>query len=152
MTKMQRPIGNAWAYLDRNRPRRAVFYGRVSTEHEAQLSALENQMQWYEDQAKYHPNWTIVGKYIDEGITARMEQVKAKKERLLDMRTDGEITKEEFLTQRQKLDAELQNLTAEYEKLTRMRRKRTSTSPSGAGFRKPWNKFWIYPSRNPVPT
>ena len=86
------------------------------------------------------------------GITARMEQVKTKKERLLDMRTDGEITKEEFLTQRQKLDAELQNLTAEYEKLTRMRRKRTSTSPSGAGFRKPWNKFWIYPSRNPVPT
>ena len=65
MTKMQRPIGNAWAYLDRNRPRRAVFYGRVSTEHEAQLSALENQMQWYEDQAKYHPNWTIVGKYIE---------------------------------------------------------------------------------------
>ena len=45
MTKMQRPIGNAWAYLDRNRPRWAVFYGRVSTEHEAQLSALENQMQ-----------------------------------------------------------------------------------------------------------
>ena len=52
------------------------------------------------------------------GITARMEQVKAKKERLLDMRTDGEITKEEFLAQRQKLDAELQKLTAEYEKLT----------------------------------
>ena len=32
-------------YLDRNRPRNIVFYGRVSTEHEAQLSALENQMQ-----------------------------------------------------------------------------------------------------------
>ena len=30
MTKVQRPIGSAWAYLDRNRPRRAVFYGRVS--------------------------------------------------------------------------------------------------------------------------
>ena len=40
-------------------------YGRVSTEHEAQLSALENQMQWYDDQAKYHPNWTVVEKYID---------------------------------------------------------------------------------------
>ena len=53
MTKLQRPLGSAWTYLDRNRPRRAVFYGRVSTEHEAQLSALENQMQWYEDQAKY---------------------------------------------------------------------------------------------------
>src|SRR5574344_221721 len=55
--------------LDRNRPRKVVFYGRVSTEHEAQLSALENQMQWYEDIAKRYPNWTVVDKYIDEGIT-----------------------------------------------------------------------------------
>ena len=44
MTKMQRPLGSAWAYLDRNRPRRAVFYGRVSTEHEAQLSALDSRI------------------------------------------------------------------------------------------------------------
>jgi len=62
-------IGNPFAHLDRNRPRNIVFYGRVSTEHEAQLSALENQMQWYDDQLKYHPNWTVVGRYIDEGIT-----------------------------------------------------------------------------------
>lgn len=55
--------------FDRNRQRRVSIYGRVSTEHEAQLSALENQMQWYDDQAKYHPNWTVVEKYIDEGIT-----------------------------------------------------------------------------------
>ncbi len=55
--------------LDRNRERKAVFYGRVSTEHEAQLAALENQMQWYDDQAKFHPNWTVLDKYIDEGIT-----------------------------------------------------------------------------------
>lgn len=54
---------------DRFRPRTMVFYGRVSTEHEAQLSALENQLQWYDDQAKYHPNWTVLRKYIDEGIT-----------------------------------------------------------------------------------
>jgi len=46
-----------------------VFYGRVSTEHEAQLSALENQIQWYDDQAKYHSNWNMMDKYIDEGIT-----------------------------------------------------------------------------------
>lgn len=45
--------------LDRNRERTVVFYGRVSTEHEAQLSALENQLQWYDDQAKYHPNWNV---------------------------------------------------------------------------------------------
>jgi len=55
--------------LDRNRTRTVVFYGRVSTEHEAQLSALENQIQWYSDQAKYHPNWNVIDKYIDEGIT-----------------------------------------------------------------------------------
>ena len=54
--------------LDRNRPRKVVFYGRVSTEHEAQLSALENQMEWYENQTKYHSNWIIVNRYIDEEI------------------------------------------------------------------------------------
>ena len=46
--------------LDRNRPRKVVFYGRVSTEHEAQLSALENQMQWYEDIAKRFPNLLLM--------------------------------------------------------------------------------------------
>ena len=51
--------------LDRNRQRTVVFYGRVSTEHEAQLSALENQMQWYDDIAKKHPNWTVIDKYIE---------------------------------------------------------------------------------------
>lgn len=61
--------GLSRSYLDRNRPRNIVFYGRVSTEHEAQLSALENQMQWYDDQLRYHPNWTLVERYIDEGIT-----------------------------------------------------------------------------------
>lgn len=58
-----------YAMFDRNRQRRVSIYGRVSTEHEAQLSALENQMQWYEDQARYHSNWTVVETYIDEGIT-----------------------------------------------------------------------------------
>ncbi len=53
------------ATLDKNRPRTVVFYGRVSTEHEAQLSALENQMQWYNDEADRHQNWTVVDTYID---------------------------------------------------------------------------------------
>ena len=55
--------------FNRARQRRVVFYGRVSTEHEAQLSALENQMQWYEDVADRNPNWYVIKKYIDEGIT-----------------------------------------------------------------------------------
>lgn len=57
---------------DRNIKRRIVFYGRVSTEHEAQLSALENQMQWYDDQLERHGNWTLVEKYIDRGITGTL--------------------------------------------------------------------------------
>ena len=62
-------IGNPYDFLDRNRHRKMVFYGRVSTEHEAQMAALENQIEWYDDQAKHHPNWEVLNKYIDEGIT-----------------------------------------------------------------------------------
>lgn len=62
--------------FDRNRERTIVFYGRVSTEHEAQLAALENQMQWYDDQAKYHPNWNVLKKYIDEGIIYGEQKLK----------------------------------------------------------------------------
>ena len=58
-----------YALFDRNRERKVAIYGRVSTEHEAQLSALENQLQWYDDQVKYHPNWSVCERYIDEGIT-----------------------------------------------------------------------------------
>ena len=60
---------NPYDFLDRNRERRVVFYGRVSTEHEAKISALGNQIQWYDEQAKNHSNWTIIDKYIDQGIT-----------------------------------------------------------------------------------
>ena len=59
-------------YDDGKTKRKIVFYGRVSTEHEAQLSALENQMQWYDDQLNRHENWTLVNKYIDRGITGTL--------------------------------------------------------------------------------
>lgn len=52
--------------LDKDRNRRIAFYGRVSTQHEAQVDALGNQMQWYDDQLRYHPNWQVVDRYIDE--------------------------------------------------------------------------------------
>ena len=36
-----------WQFpLDKDRDRRIAFYGRVSTQHEAQVDALGNQMQW----------------------------------------------------------------------------------------------------------
>ena len=35
--------------------RRVVIYARVSIEHEAQLSALENQLDWYKPLLDMHP-------------------------------------------------------------------------------------------------
>ena len=49
--------------------KRVVIYARVSTEHEAQISALENQMDWYKPILAARPEWTLVGQYVDEGIT-----------------------------------------------------------------------------------
>ena len=49
--------------------RTVVIYARVSTEHEAQVSALENQLDWYKPLLEFHPEWTLVERYIDEGIT-----------------------------------------------------------------------------------
>lgn len=49
--------------------RKVVIYARVSTEHEAQISALENQVQYYDELLRWHPEWDLVERYIDEGIT-----------------------------------------------------------------------------------
>lgn len=49
--------------------RRVAIYGRVSTPHEAQISAMDYQKQWYEDEAARHDDWLVVARYYDEGIT-----------------------------------------------------------------------------------
>lgn len=59
---------------DFNRPRNVVIYARVSTEHEAQLSALENQKDWYKPILEYNKNWTVLNTYVDEGITGTSAQ------------------------------------------------------------------------------
>ncbi len=83
---------------DKNRERRMVFYGRVSTEHEAQLSALENQMQWYDDQLKYHPNWQLCGRYIDQGITGTQAK---KRPAFLKMMDDARAGKFDLIVTRE---------------------------------------------------
>ena len=84
--------------FDRNRQRRVVFYGRVSTEHEAQLAALENQMQWYEDQSKYHPNWTVLKSYIDRGITGTQAK---KRPAFMEMLNDAKYHKFDLIVTRE---------------------------------------------------
>ena len=49
--------------------RRVAVYGRVSTEHEQQLAAFENQQEWYEREAARHEDWLIVARYYDRGVT-----------------------------------------------------------------------------------
>lgn len=49
--------------------RKVAIYARVSTEHEAQINALENQIQYYDNILEQHPEWELVGRYVDEGIT-----------------------------------------------------------------------------------
>lgn len=91
-------IFSPYSNLDRNRTRRTVFYGRVSTEHEAQISALENQIQWYDDQAKAHSNWVVLDKYIDEGITGTQAR---KRPSFLKMLEDARAKKFDLIVTRE---------------------------------------------------
>lgn len=45
---------------------RIAVYARVSTEHEAQINALENQLEWYKIEGSRHPDWEIVEVYVDQ--------------------------------------------------------------------------------------
>ena len=84
--------------LNRQRQRTIVFYGRVSTQHEEQLEALENQMQWYEDQTAYHPNWKVVDCYIDEGITGTLA---SKRPSFMAMIADAKLGKFDLIVTRE---------------------------------------------------
>ena len=59
-----------------NENRKAVIYARVSTEHEEQLSALENQKDWYKPILQQHPEWEVVKMYVDEGITGTKKEIR----------------------------------------------------------------------------
>ena len=50
-------------------PLRVTFYARVSTDMDAQLNSLENQVQYYTEFIQSKPNWFFVPGYIDEGIS-----------------------------------------------------------------------------------
>ena len=81
-----------------NEPIRVAIYGRVSTEHEAQLSALDNQLEWYDTQVSYHPNWIVYDKYVDPGISGT--QMK-KRPRFLKMLEDAKNGKFDLIFTRE---------------------------------------------------
>ena len=64
--------------------RKVAIYARVSTEHEAQLSALDNQVQYYDGILKQHPDWILYDRYIDEGITGTSTKKRKNFMRMMD--------------------------------------------------------------------
>lgn len=80
---------------------RVAFYGRVSTEHEAQLEAFKNQMQWYYDQLQQHPNWELaapIEQYLDRGITGTQAK---KRPGFISMIEDAEARKFDMIITRE---------------------------------------------------
>lgn len=74
-----------------NGQQRVAFYGRVSTEHEAQNYALKNQMQWYEELRKVYPEWVVVDRYIDDGITGTQAKKRPEFMRMIDDAKSGKF-------------------------------------------------------------
>lgn len=80
---------------------RVCFYGRVSTQHEAQMNALENQVQWYDGILSAHPNWEKVKVYVDRGVTGTqakkrkgfMEMIKDASEGKFDLICTREVSR-----------------------------------------------------------
>ena len=62
------------------------------------MAALENQIQWYEDQAKYHPNWTVLKSYIDRGITGTQAK---KRPAFMEMLNDAKYHKFDLIVTRE---------------------------------------------------
>lgn len=52
-----------------NRKVRVAFYARVSTTHEAQMAAFDNQIDWYKAELTKHPEWELYKIYSDKGIS-----------------------------------------------------------------------------------
>lgn len=76
-----------YGYSADNSAKNVVIYARVSTDHEAQISALENQLDWYKPLLEQHPEWTFVRSYVDEGITGTSAK---KRPQFMKMLSDAE--------------------------------------------------------------
>lgn len=77
--------------LDPQRKRNVVVYARVSTEHEAQLNALENQKDWYKPILAMHPEWNVIKMYVDEGITGTSAHKRPQFMQMIEDANDGEF-------------------------------------------------------------
>jgi DNA invertase Pin-like site-specific DNA recombinase len=80
---------------------RVVYYARVSTEKDAQLNSLDNQVYYFENFIQGNPNWKFAGSYIDEGISGKsaenresfMRMIKDAKAGIFDLVITKEISR-----------------------------------------------------------
>jgi len=90
-------------------PLRVVYYARVSTEKDEQLNSLNNQQTYYEDFIVKNHNWSLVGSYVDEGLsaitTAKRENFHTMINHAREGRFDFVITKEISRFARNTLDS-----------------------------------------------
>lgn len=85
--------------MDFNRPRTIAIYARVSTDSEAQLHALDNQIEWYNNFLKDKPHWKVYKLYSDPGISgtslknrkAFLQMLEAAKKKKFDLVLTREI-------------------------------------------------------------
>lgn len=64
------PATKQLSHIERQyRKLRVCAYGRVSTDHEEQLTSFEAQKTYYTDKILANPEWELAGFFSDEGIT-----------------------------------------------------------------------------------
>ena len=68
-----------------------AIYCRVSTEHEAQMDAIESQIDWMRDYVSRHKNWKLFGEYVDRGISGTLLDERDEFIRLLNDARNGKI-------------------------------------------------------------
>lgn len=90
-----------WDKVTESTIKRVVFYGRVSTQHEAQLSAFENQLEWYNKELEKHEDWELaypIETYLDKGITGTQAKIRPG---FLKMIEDAEADKFDMIVTRE---------------------------------------------------
>lgn len=80
------------------RKRIVAIYARVSSAKEAQLYALENQKQYYEEFLSRNPDWVLYKMYVDEGLSGTTTK---KRESFLQMLTDAKDGKFDLIVTRE---------------------------------------------------
>lgn len=76
-------IRNCSYQNDTTTPVNVAAYCRVSTEHEAQMEAIESQIEWMQDYVKRWKNWNLVDMYVDRGISGTLLEERDDFQRLL---------------------------------------------------------------------